>query len=106
MMKNNDTNNSRIYQGKRKLMRERQPEKRNIARREPDLAAQCPISVFLLESEDGEILFEQNMIADIQMFSDGQKQGISSVGWHCRLCGASGVGEIPQFHEKPRESGR
>lgn len=87
-------------------MRERRPEKQNIVRREPDFVELCPISAFLLESEAGEILFEQNMIADIHMFSDGLKQGISSVGWHCRMCGASGVGEIPQFHEKPREASR
>jgi hypothetical protein len=68
------------------------------AKRKPGLVDLCPICVFLLESEEGEILFEQNMIADVHM----ERGTISSVGWHCRMCGASGMGEIPQFHEKPK----
>jgi hypothetical protein len=65
---------------------------------EPGLVELCPICVFLLDSEEGQVLFENNMIADVHM----ERGVISSVGWHCRMCGASGEGQIPEFHEKPR----
>jgi hypothetical protein len=70
----------------------------------PGLVDLCPICVFLLESDEGQILFEQTMIADIHLVSERQGPVIASTGWHCQLCGASGEGEIPQFHEKPREA--
>jgi len=59
----------------------------------------CPICVFLLDSEDGQILFERYMRADVHV--DGQT--ITAVGWHCEMCGASGAGQIPEFHEKPEK---
>ncbi len=74
----------------------------NVSKGEPGLVDICPICVFLLENEEGEILFELNMIADVYM--DGKV--IVSVGWHCQMCGASGVGDIPQFHEKSRKGSK
>ena len=74
-------------------MSERQP------RREPGLVDLCPICVFLLDSEEGQILFEHNIVADIHK----RENIIMYVGWRCLMCGATGVGEIPQFHEKPKE---
>jgi hypothetical protein len=70
----------------------------------PGLVDLCPICVFLLESEEGQILFEHNMVVDVHVSADGQGHAISSTGWHCQMCGAVGKGEIPQFHEKPREA--
>lgn len=59
----------------------------------------CPICVFLLDSEEGQVLFERYMRADVHM----EGQAIAAVGWHCEMCGASGAGQIPEFHEKPEK---
>jgi hypothetical protein len=98
---------TRICPIRRKIgsMSKQHPEVWNASRREPGFVDFCPICVFLLESEEGQLLFEQNMVAEIHIVNNGQGHAISSVGWHCQMCGASGEGEIPQFHEKPGGKG-
>src|SRR5579884_358064 len=81
----------------RRVMR---PAPRSVsASGKPGFVDMCPICVFLLDSEDGQILFERYMRADVHV--DGQT--ITAVGWHCEMCGASGAGQIPGFHEKPEK---
>lgn len=65
-----------------------------------DLTEMCPICIILLETAEGIELFAKYMLASIQVASDGKGNVTSTTGWKCEMCGASGVGKVPEFHEK------
>ncbi len=69
---------------------------------DPNATEMCPICVLLLETEEGQALFGKYMYADIQIISDGKGNVASRTGWVCKMCGASGEGRVPEFHDKPK----
>ncbi len=72
-----------------------------VGEADPNAAEMCPICVLLLETEEGQALFGKYMYADIQIVSDGKGNVASRTGWVCHMCGASGEGRVPEFHDKP-----
>jgi len=69
---------------------------------DPNAPEMCPICVLLLETEEGIALFGKYMYADIQIVSDGKGNVASRTGWICKMCGSSGEGKVPEFHDKPK----
>lgn len=65
---------------------------------EPSTGEVCPMSALILETDEGIALWDKYMTMGVTTTTYSTT---STMYWHCAMCGASGEGRVPYFHDKP-----